>query len=227
MTRQEVKEMLMVLQAAYPNYNPQDKTIAVNTWYDMLCGYPAEKVNAAVKAYILSDTSGFAPSIGQIVEKMQLFCETETRELNEMAAWQLVLRAMRNSIYHAEEEFTKWPPVVQKAVVSPGQLREWAMSEDVDGTWMNVTQSNFMRTYRVEVARDKEMQKLSPDILKLISKTQNQNKISQPENKTLTVAEERKLAEQSATQLTGRLRVAYKRDTHFPAVQHAAVYHRL
>lgn len=83
------------------------------------------------------------------------------------------------------------------------------MSEDVDGTWMNVTQSNFMRTFRVEAARDKEMQKLSPDILKLMGSEENQEKISQPERKSLTVAEERELVEQRATQLSGQLRVAF------------------
>ena len=55
------------------------------------------------------------------------------------------------------------------------------------------------------------MKKLSQDIYNHIRNIQNHNKISQPENKTLTVAEERKLAEQSATQLTGRLRVAYEK----------------
>lgn len=41
----------------------------------------------------------------------------------------------RNSGYHAEEEFARLPELIQKAVSSPGQLREWALSENVDGTW--------------------------------------------------------------------------------------------
>lgn len=209
MTKTEVKKIIAVMIATYPNYKPGNIDIVVDVWGDMLGGYTYEQVNMALKAYILSDTSGFAPSIGQIVEKMQLFCETETRELNEMAAWQLVLRAMRNSIYHAEEEFAKLPPVVQKAVASPGQLREWAMAEDVDGTWMNVTQSNFMRTYRAETVKDREMQKLSPDILKLMGNEKKLEKICQYESKTVSIAEERKSVEKKAVQLTGKLRVAY------------------
>lgn len=39
--------------------------------------------------------------------------------------WLINNLQMRNSIYNSEEEFSKLPPVVQKAVVSLGQLREW------------------------------------------------------------------------------------------------------
>ena len=47
MTRDEVINILMVIQAAYPNYKPQDKTVAVNTWYMMLKDYEKEVVEAA------------------------------------------------------------------------------------------------------------------------------------------------------------------------------------
>lgn len=204
MTRTEVKKVIAVMMAAYPNYKPINVDIVVEVWADMLERYTYEQVNMALKAYILSDTSGFAPSIGQIVEKLQLFISNE--ELNEMAAWGLVLKAMRNSIYHSEEEFAKLPPVVQKAVVSPGQLREWAMAEDVDGTWMNVTQSNFMRTYRAELSREKTFEKLPPDILKLASKSTEQVLIAQTSQESLSVSEERKIAEQNASPIPERLK---------------------
>lgn len=192
------------MMATYPNYKPINVDIVVEVWTDMLGRYTYEQVNMALKAYILSDTSGFAPSIGQIVEKLQLFIGNE--ELNEMAAWGLVLKAMRNSIYHSEEEFAKLPPVVQKAVVSPGQLREWAMAEDVDGTWMNVTQSNFMRTYRAELSQEKTLEKLPPDILKLTGNSNEQTPVIQTNQETLSVSEERKIAEQSASPIPERLK---------------------
>ncbi len=204
MTKTEVKKVIAVMMATYPNYKPINVDIVVEVWTDMLVRYTYEQVNMALKAYILSDTSGFAPSIGQIVEKLQLFIGNE--ELNEMAAWGLVLKAMRNSIYHSEEEFAKLPPVVQKAVVSPGQLREWAMAEDVDGTWMNVTQSNFMRTYRAELSQEKTLEKLPPDILKLTGNSNEQTPVIQTNQETLSVSEERKIAEQSASPIPERLK---------------------
>ena len=166
MTREETKRILMVVQAAYPNFSPSDKTVTVDTWHKFLEEYPYEQVDAAIGTYIRSDTSGFAPGIGMVIEKLQTLFRPGN--LNEIAAWGMVLMAIRNSGYHAEEEFARLPAVVQKSVGSAGQLREWALADDVDGTWLNVTQSNFMRTYRAEVAREKELRKLSPEIQQLI-----------------------------------------------------------
>ena len=36
MTRDDVKKILMMMSAAYPNFKPQDKTVTINTWY-MIC----------------------------------------------------------------------------------------------------------------------------------------------------------------------------------------------
>lgn len=207
MTKTEVKKIIAVMMAAYPNYSPGNVDIVVDLWSDMLDGYTYGQANMALKAYILSDTGGFAPSIGQMVEKLQMFSGSD--ELNEMEAWQLVLRAMRNAIYHADEEFDRLPPVVQKAVASPGQLREWAMAEDVDGTWMNVTQSNFMRTYRAEVSADKELRKLSPDIRKLVGAGEERKKIRQAGTVENGAAGEREPVEQKQNGLSGKLRAAY------------------
>lgn len=174
MTRDDAKKILMVIQAAYPNFNPPDKAVAVDTWQIMLSDYSYGQVEAAVRAFIRSDSKGYAPSVGQVIEKLQLLFGSRDSEINEMAAWGMVLKAVRNSAYHAEEEFAKLPPVVQRAIVSPAQLREWAVMEDVDGTGLNVMQSNFMRTYRQEIAREKEMRKLSPDLQELVQKTAGQ-----------------------------------------------------
>lgn len=171
MTRDESKKLLMVIQAAYPNFNPPDKSIAVDTWQLMLADYSYGQVESAIRAYIRTDGKGYPPSIGQVIEKLQTLYGDKDSEINEIAAWGMVLKAIRNSGYHSEEEFDKLPPIVQKAIVSPAQLREWALMEDLDGTGLNVMQSNFMRTYRQEVAREKETQKLSPDLEKLVRKT--------------------------------------------------------
>lgn len=176
MTRDETINILMSIQAAYPNFKVPDKTIAVNTWYSLLEEYTYEQVSSAIKRYIKTNKSGFAPSIGQVIEQICNIYSDDT--LNEMEAWGLVQKAVRNSTYHAEEEFQKLPEIVQRSVVSPGQLREWATMESIDGRALNVMQSNFMRTYRAEVERVKNKNKLSPDIQKLMEK-QRESGISQ------------------------------------------------
>lgn len=157
----------MTIQTFYPNYQVENKEFTINAWYSIIgdCDYkPMEK---ALRAYITTDTSGFAPSIGQLINKLH---EVQSpQELNEMEAWLLVSKALRNGTYGAVEEFNKLPPLVQKAVGSPDNLRNWAQtdSESIE----NVVQSNFMRTYRTVVNRAKEYRKMPKDIQALIEST--------------------------------------------------------
>lgn len=165
MQREDVVKVLMMIQAAYPNYKPQDKTIAVNTWYMMLKDYECQVVEAALKMYIATDTSGFAPAIGQIIDKIKSV--TSPNELNGMEAWSLVSNALRNGYYGAEQEFEKLPVTVQKAVGSPDNLRNWAQSDSK--SIETVIQSNFMRTYETELKRQNEELKIPADVRQLIS----------------------------------------------------------
>lgn len=165
MTRDETKKILMRIQSVFPNWKPTaDLRFVVDTWCEYFEEHSYEQVLVALKAYILSDTSGFAPSIGQLVEKMQMINQPE--ELNEMEAWHLVSKAIRNGYYGAEEEFSKLPPLVQKAVGSHEQLRQWAQT-DIDSV-ENVIQSNFMRTYRAVVERSLNVSKMPIEVQKTI-----------------------------------------------------------
>ena len=200
MTRDETINILMSVQAAYPNFRVPDKTIAVNTWHSLLEEYTYEQVNSAVKRYIQTNKSGFAPSIGQIID--QICVMYSNNDANEIAAWGVVLKALRNSTYHSEEEFNKLPLVIQKAVSSPGQLREWATMENLDGTGLNVIQSNFMRTYRLEIEREKELRRTNPMALQGLPKNEPMNR--------LTVAEERIETTKNAVQMPDRVRKRLK-----------------
>lgn len=171
MTKNEVIKLLMTIQTFYPNYQVENKEFTINAWYAIIgdCDYkPMEK---ALQAYITTDTSGFAPSIGQLLDKLHTI--QNPQELNEMEAWSLVSKALRNGYYGAVEEFNKLPPLVQKAVGSPDNLRNWAQtdSESIE----NVVQSNFMRSYRLVVNRENEIKKMPADVRTLI---ENVNKTS-------------------------------------------------
>ena len=188
MTRDETIELLMMVQAAFPNYKPPDKTVAVNTWFLMLADYPYQQVQMALKAYIATDTSGFAPSIGQIIDKMQMI--NSHAEQNEMEAWSLVSKALRNGNYKSREEFEKLPDLVKEAVGSPENLHNWAQS-DIKSI-ESVIQSNFIKSYRLVVNRQKEMQKLPKDIKAMISsnKACDGNRIEKSQNTMLETKEE-------------------------------------
>ena len=164
MTRDEAKTLIRVIATSYPNFRPNDMKQVIDVWHMMLEDYNYNELAVALKAYILTDTSGFAPSIGQLVGKLKTI--TATDELNEMEAWALVSKALRRSTYYADEEFSKLPAVVQKAVGTASQLRNWALT-DVESI-ENVIQSNFMRTYRSVVKREQEMERLPAEFRQAI-----------------------------------------------------------
>lgn len=174
MTRDETKKIIRIIADSYPNYKPSDISETIDVWSMMLEEYPYNQIAMALKAYILTDTSGFAPSIGQLVNKLT----SSEPQLNEMEAWSLVSKAIRNGYYGAEEEFAKLPEVVQKAVGNPANLRAWSHTDE--SSIENVVQSNFLRTYRVVVKRESEQCKL-PDSLKnamMIERKGNENLLS-------------------------------------------------
>ena len=150
---------------SYPNYKPNNISETVDVWNMMLSDYDYNLVAMALKAYILSDASGFAPSIGQLVSKIQAL--TKPQELSEMEAWSLVSKSIRNSGYNSVEEFANLPVLVQRAVGLPDQLRTWALDENYNE---QVVASNFMRCYRTELNRHYELERMPNEIRELIKK---------------------------------------------------------
>lgn len=167
MTRDETLKILMTIQAAYPSYKVPDKTVTANLWFRMLKDYTYIQVEAALDTYIRTNKSGFAPSIGEIIDILHMLFGEE--DANEAEAWGLMWRAVKNSIYHAEEEFNKLPEAIQKTAVSPARLKELAVSQ-MDDISIGVERSNFMRTYRSELAKQKEIRKMSPEVRMLARK---------------------------------------------------------
>lgn len=165
MKREEWAVLVKAMKAVYtsPSFLPDQ--YAFDTWYGLLKDLDYKLLSFGLKKYM--QTEWKEPSIAAL-RKCADSIAPQSTELNETEAWEKVSKAIRNSGYHAEEEFARLPELIQKAVSSPGQLREWALSENVDGTWWSVVQSNFQRTYRTEVQREQERRKISPDLLKII-----------------------------------------------------------
>lgn len=179
MTREQVGKLLMTIQAYYPNYNPPDKEITLNAWYIMFAEYPEELVLQALRACIATNTSGFAPDVGQIMSKIQII--SQPQELDGMTAWGLVSKALRNGTYGAVEEFNKLPPLVRQAVGMPDNLKNWATSDYQ--TIETVIQSNFLRTYETVVKRANEINRMPDNIKSLIEKTNANSYKAQIEQK--------------------------------------------
>lgn len=161
MTKEETAKIMAVLKAAYPDYyrgmTKDDAMNIVNLWHVMFQEEDFKMVQAAVQHYIATDAKQFRPPhIGAIKES--LYKMQSADQMSEMEAWGHVSKAIRNSLYNSKEEFEKLPPVVQKVVGSPAQLRTWAMI-DTDSI-ETVVQSNFMRSFKGRSQEAKDYAKL-------------------------------------------------------------------
>lgn len=169
MNRQETLAIMTVLSAAYPSFyrraTPEDTQAAVALWAEMFKDDPASVVTAAVKALIKTRVEGFPPTIGEVTAKIAEL--TQPREFSETEAWAMVEKACRNGLYGAHEEYDHLPPVIQKAIGSANQLKEWAMMEP--GQLHTVVASNFMRSFRVIQKRERETAMLPGDIRAMLS----------------------------------------------------------
>lgn len=179
MTREETVKIIRIMCDCYPNYKPNNLSETVDVWQMMLDEYSYNQVSIALKAYVTSDTSGFAPSVGEIVAKIQTI--SQPQELDGMAAWGLVSKALRNGTYGAVEEFNKLPPLVRQAVGMPDNLKNWATSDYQ--TIETVIQSNFLRTYETIVKRANEINRMPDNIKSLIEKTNANSYKAQIEQK--------------------------------------------
>ena len=200
MTEKEVRQLLAMTQAVYPNYNPPSREAAVNAWLMCLSEYDNNVVMAAFKAYMTTNTSGFAPVPGQLIEILQAL--TQPSELNELEAWSIVRKALRNCGYNSEQEFAKLPTVVKKAVGTPQQLKIWACDSEFNE---NVVSSNFIKTYRAEVKRATELNKMPAEIRKLIEMVNTNSvsaQIASENKKTISLSLEDKKVEE-----TGKMEV--------------------
>ena len=169
MTYDETLSILAVLKAAYPNfYKDMKRSEAegiVSLWTEMFKDEPVQIVAVAVKAHIANDKKGFPPHIGAIKEAILKIQRPD--EMTEMEAWALVDKATRNAKYEAQAEFDKLPPLIQRLVGSPNQLREWAMMES--DKVASIVSSNFQRSFRARAASEREFLALPADVREVMA----------------------------------------------------------
>lgn len=166
MTRDETKKLLMTIRAAYPNFNvkPEEMTITINAWHMLLEEYPAEAINGAFQIYVKTNSSGFAPSVSQLIGCIH--APRQNEQLSEGEAWALVKKAIADGNYHSAERFDELPPIVQRAVGGSQMLRQWAMcdSDEVN----TVIYSNFCRTYKAILSKQDFNEKVPPQLSGLV-----------------------------------------------------------
>lgn len=163
--REDFMKLVTVLRAAYSSEKFMPDKQSAFVWYEMLkdIDYPVLMQGC----YKLIQSSPYPPTIADIRASCASLQAVE--RLTDLEAWALVRKALSNGTYGAEAEYAKLPPLVQKAVGSPANIREMAQA-DLDSV-ATVFQSQFLRAYRAETQRAADMAKLSPKIRTLLEGT--------------------------------------------------------
>ena len=169
MTLEETVKILDLLKAAYPQFyakkSDAEMDSVMDLWATIFERDDVRIVTVAVRSFIESDEKGFPPVPGQVRAKIRLIVGRD--ELSEMEAWAMVAKAIRSASKDAAKSFECFPPVVQRIVHSPAQLRIWGQMESE--TVHSVIASNFMRSYKAIAAKEREYERLPADVKALVS----------------------------------------------------------
>lgn len=158
MNSTEVGKILRTMEALFQNFKVDNVMDAMAAWEWALKDYDYNRVGEALQTYIRTEGSNFAPSASKLISLINI--DREMTMPTEQEAWAMVRKAVQSlDWFNPQKEFDKLPEVVQKAVINPATLKEWAMTE---GDIEQVIGSNFMRTYRQVVQRELTEEKL-PD----------------------------------------------------------------
>lgn len=172
MNKQETAKIMAIIFEAYHFFykDSDDNQIAtaINLWTKMFADTPYELVENAVFAHI--SNSEKPPTVAHI--KKEIGKLTGSNDMSEAEAVNMIMKATRNSIYNSADEFKKLPPMLQKLVGSPAQLREWATADSQ--TINTVVSSNLQRSFRVVAEREKELNAL-PETVKQFMRLQASN----------------------------------------------------
>ena len=164
MTKKEAFQLLTIMQANYPDsfrgMSDEGLKAKVALWADSFADTPFEVVAQAVRKFIQTDTSEFMPNIGKI-NKM-LHSEDKETAMTAEDAFRLVEKALKNSGYHAQEEFNKLPPLVQKAVGDYKHLETWCLIDNRNA--YEVEKSHFINNFKTVQTRETEAMMTAPEV---------------------------------------------------------------
>ena len=161
MNKSETMKVLAILEVAYPqHFKSLSETQKINLgtlWGMMFKNDIYQNVMGSVEIYISNDTKGFFPIIGAIKE--QMYNLNNPDQPTELEAWNTVKKVLGKAYYQTIECWDKLSPLVQRAVGSPSELKDWSMLEldQLNG----VTASLFQRSYRAIAQTQKENTKIN------------------------------------------------------------------
>lgn len=72
MTETDAKKIIASMMVSFGSYRPVDVDYVAREWSKYLSDYTYEQISSALKEYILTEKTGFAPSIGQLANLVKV-----------------------------------------------------------------------------------------------------------------------------------------------------------
>jgi hypothetical protein len=171
LTIEETTQVLTMIEIGFVNFykslEPTKAKATVSLWAEMFADVPYILVSTAVKIYINTDKTGYPPTVGKINDIIHNLLNGG--EVTAQEGIQPIIKAVKNSAYHAPEEFEKLPPNLKKLVGSAEQLRTWASVGEAE--FNTVVVSHLIRAYNDSSKNDSIMAAI-PESVKAVIKKQ-------------------------------------------------------
>lgn len=149
MTEDETKKLLRTLGSEFPlsfkTLDEEQQHMKVKLWFETFRNIPVEIVSQALSQEIINAHSGFAPTIGQVVNRIiqKITLDPEEEALD---AWEMVIRFVRN--YGQDEyrdHYEELPENVRKVLSLPDLI---AISNNTQEQNHNFEKPRFMSQYK-------------------------------------------------------------------------------
>lgn len=165
MSPQETAQIIALIKRSYPSsykdYDDQQMAETVLIWSDLFKDYPFDVVQKALKNFIMTNNTNWAPSPGQLNKIIAESIEVQTESLDKYQAWEMVVNAMKSSAYNSESQFNKLPESVQRCIGNSQILKSWAL---MDFERLDFVQNRFYKRFEEEKEIEHD-RLLLPDVL--------------------------------------------------------------
>lgn len=147
----EFKSLIEMSEVFFPKAGTLPNTkIGMEVWFNELKEFDYNILSRGLRDY--ARTNQFPPRLCNFIDFGMAANEPEYPEPEQ--AWSILYKAICNSGYHAEEEFTKLPKYLQEAAGSPWNLK--AMAATDEETLNRTDKINFLISYKTIIKHYKE-----------------------------------------------------------------------
>lgn len=170
MTRAETAELLTLIAAAWPRFEPDDARVAL--WSELFSDVGFTVAKVALKKLMILNT--FPPSIAELRQTVAEVTKPADSRLPAPEAWGLAIKAIHEYGYYREGEAMASLPMGVAQVVRWMDYQQLCLSENTD-----VIRGQFMRMYETQQRREAEQAVLPSGLKRDIAKLAEGMKIGQ------------------------------------------------